>query len=132
MYMCHDLNDTNIWDSLAEDLPKCRANTDSNMPPQVPTVRWIYFNITLNLNRASELTRPYLRQALVYVVRACFYSVLWSLHSLEEKVSSQGMSPGIVAEADLLKQRVTVYADHCRKVTYNILVINLSRTQSFK
>lgn len=35
MYMCHNLNDTNIWDSLFEDLPKCIKDNESQMPPQV-------------------------------------------------------------------------------------------------
>lgn len=35
MYMCHNLNDTNIWDSLFEDLPKCVKENESQMPPQV-------------------------------------------------------------------------------------------------
>lgn len=33
MYMCHNLNDTNIWDSLFEDLPKCVRRTE--MPAEV-------------------------------------------------------------------------------------------------
>ena len=35
MYMCHNLNDTNIWDSLFEDLPKCVKENETQMPPQV-------------------------------------------------------------------------------------------------
>lgn len=35
MYMCHNLNDTHIWDSLFEDLPKCIKDNESRMPPQV-------------------------------------------------------------------------------------------------
>lgn len=35
MYMCHNLNDTNIWDSLFEDLPKCMKDNENQMPPQV-------------------------------------------------------------------------------------------------
>lgn len=41
MYMCHNLNDTNIWDSLFEDLPKCIKDNEGQMPPQV-TCR-VYF-----------------------------------------------------------------------------------------
>lgn len=37
MYMCHNLNDTNIWDSLFDDLPKCLAQNESQMPTQVTT-----------------------------------------------------------------------------------------------
>lgn len=76
MYMCHNLNDTNIWDSLFEDLPKCVS------PGLMPT------------------------QALVYVVRACFYSVLWSLHELDER----GGDPAP------LRERLLAYAAHCRNI----------------
>lgn len=36
MYMCHNLNDTNIWDSLFEDLPKCLKNNEGQIPSEVP------------------------------------------------------------------------------------------------
>ncbi|KAG6462453.1 hypothetical protein O3G_MSEX013267 [Manduca sexta] len=62
MYMCHNLNDTNIWDSLFEDLPKCLKQNETQMPTQ----------------------------ALVYVVRACFYSLVWELHALEERGRGRG------------------------------------------
>ncbi|XP_038206271.1 cohesin subunit SA-1-like [Zerene cesonia] len=39
MYMCHNLNDTNIWDSLFEDLPKCLKQNESQMPTQVKCFR---------------------------------------------------------------------------------------------
>ncbi|XP_039755567.1 cohesin subunit SA-1 isoform X2 [Pararge aegeria] len=78
MYMCHNLNDTNIWDSLFEDLPKCVKQSETQMPAQ----------------------------ALVYVVRACFYSVLWSLHELEERAG----------DAAALRERLLAYAQHCRDI----------------
>ncbi|XP_047534423.1 cohesin subunit SA-1 isoform X1 [Vanessa atalanta] len=77
MYMCHNLNDTNIWDSLFEDLPKCVRGNESGMPAQ----------------------------ALVYAVRACFYSVLWSLHELEER-----------GEGGPLRERLAAYCALCRDV----------------
>ncbi|XP_013171869.1 PREDICTED: cohesin subunit SA-2-like [Papilio xuthus] len=77
MYMCHNLNDNNIWDSLFEDLPKC-IDRDDPMP----------------------------KLALVYVVRACFYSLLWSLHELEERGTG----------ADLLRDRLHGYCAHCRDI----------------
>ncbi|XP_014368635.1 cohesin subunit SA-2 isoform X2 [Papilio machaon] len=77
MYMCHNLNDNNIWDSLFEDLPKC-LDKDDPMP----------------------------KLALVYVVRACFYSLLWSLHELEERGTG----------ADLLRDRLHGYCAHCRDI----------------
>ncbi|KAJ8713233.1 hypothetical protein PYW07_013603 [Mythimna separata] len=80
MYMCHNLNDTNIWDSLFEDLPKCVKENETQMPPQ----------------------------ALVYVVRACFYSVLWSLHGVETRVSAAG--------AAALRERLHAYAAHCKDI----------------
>ncbi|KOB78546.1 putative stromal antigen [Operophtera brumata] len=81
MYMCHNLNDTNIWDSLFDDLPKCLAQNESQMPTQ----------------------------ALVYVVRACFYSVVWSLHALEERVASGGGAPAVAEEAAALRARLHAY-----------------------
>ncbi|XP_034831620.2 cohesin subunit SA-2 isoform X2 [Maniola hyperantus] len=82
MYMCHNLNDTNIWDSLFEDLPKCVKQNETQMPTQ----------------------------ALVYVVRSCFYSVLWSLHELEER--------GAAGEdaVSALRERLHAYAAHCRDI----------------
>lgn len=77
MYMCHNLNDTNIWDSLFEDLPRCTA-PDEGVPAQ----------------------------ALVYALRACFYSVLWSLHELEERGG----------DAAALRERLHAYAALCRDV----------------
>ncbi|XP_026325154.1 cohesin subunit SA-1 isoform X2 [Hyposmocoma kahamanoa] len=85
MYMCHNLNDTNIWDSLFEDLPKCVKGSESRMPPQ----------------------------ALVFVVRALFYSLLWSLHELEER-AAQGAA--VDADAAALRERLQAYAQHCRDV----------------
>ncbi|KAL0822862.1 hypothetical protein ABMA28_004855 [Loxostege sticticalis] len=87
MYMCHNLNDTNIWDSLFEDLPKCVKQDQQN---QVPA------------------------QALVYVVRSCFYSVLWSLHELEERVASR--AGGAPAAADALRERLVAYVQHCKDI----------------
>ncbi|CAH0694379.1 unnamed protein product [Spodoptera exigua] len=80
MYMCHNLNDTNIWDSLFEDLPKCVKENESQMPPQ----------------------------ALVYVVRACYYSLLWALHGVETRPE-----PGAAA---LLRERLQGYAAHCKDI----------------
>ncbi|XP_049874422.1 cohesin subunit SA-1 [Pectinophora gossypiella] len=84
MYMCHNLNDTNIWDSLFEDLPKCVKQNETQMPPQ----------------------------ALVYVVRALFYSVLWSLHELEERAAG----PAQDAAAAALRERLHAYCAHCRAI----------------
>ncbi|XP_063827988.1 cohesin subunit SA-1 [Ostrinia nubilalis] len=84
MYMCHNLNDTNIWDSLAEDLPKCHT-------PEL-------------LDQAPP-------QALVYVVRSCFYSLLWSLHELEERLAARGPAAG---GADALRERLAGYVAHCQ------------------
>ncbi|XP_045766386.1 cohesin subunit SA-2 [Maniola jurtina] len=85
MYMCHNLNDTNIWDSLFEDLPKCVKQNETQMPTQ----------------------------ALVYVVRSCFYSVLWSLHELEERgaASEEAVSA--------LRERLYAYTAHCREIVAN-------------
>ncbi|CAB3260172.1 unnamed protein product [Arctia plantaginis] len=80
MYMCHNLNDTNIWESLFEDLPKCVKENETQMPVQ----------------------------ALVYVVRACFYSILWSLHGVEQRLSEPG--PGA------LRERLRAYIAHCRAI----------------
>ncbi|XP_052754586.1 cohesin subunit SA-2 isoform X2 [Galleria mellonella] len=94
MYMCHNLNDTNIWDSLFEDLPKCAKENESQMPPQ----------------------------ALVYVVRACFYSLLWSLHELEERLARAGGGGGeqaaaaAAAAAAALRERLLGYLAQCRRL----------------
>lgn len=94
MYMCHNLNDTNIWDSLFEDLPKC-VKPDSTMPTQ----------------------------ALVYVVRSLFYSVVWSLHTLEERLAAAGAGgaagPGVADACAQLKERLHSYATHCRDIVAN-------------
>ncbi|XP_059050787.1 cohesin subunit SA-1 [Achroia grisella] len=85
MYMCHNLNDTNIWDSLFEDLPKCIKQNESQMPPQ----------------------------ALVYVVRACFYSVVWSLHELEERLVAGGGAADALSQ---LHDRLHGYMAQCRSI----------------
>ncbi|KAJ2944101.1 hypothetical protein O0L34_g18067 [Tuta absoluta] len=85
MYMCHNLNDTNIWDSLFEDLPKCVKDSGQQMPDQ----------------------------ALVYVVRALFYSVLWSLHELEERAGAGG---DVTQQAAALADRLHAYARHCKVI----------------
>lgn len=79
MYMCHNLNDTHIWDSLYEDLPRCVAGGGVEGVPA---------------------------QALVYVLRACFYSVLWSLHELQERGGDAGA----------LRGRLRAFAARCRDV----------------
>ncbi|XP_077292414.1 stromal antigen isoform X2 [Arctopsyche grandis] len=62
MYMCHNLNNTNIWDLIFEDLPKC-LKAGSVFPTQ----------------------------ALVYCIKCCFFSITWSLVDLENKLLT-GMS----------------------------------------
>lgn len=91
MYMCHDLNYTNIWESLFEDLPKCVKQNESQMPPQ----------------------------ALVYVVRACFYSVVWSLHAFEERLAAGGAGATAGGAADTLKERLHAYTAHCKDIVAN-------------
>ncbi|XP_060802717.1 cohesin subunit SA-1 [Amyelois transitella] len=86
MYMCHNLNDTNIWDSLYEDLPKCIKGEEG----------------------APEQAMP--GAALVFVVRACFYSLLWALHELEHK-------PAAGADAVMqLSERLRGYCEWCRRI----------------
>lgn len=92
MYMCHNLNDTNIWDSLFEDLPKCLKQNESLMPPQ----------------------------ALVYGVRACFYSVVWSLQSVEERGGA-----GVGAEAGVLRERLHAYCALCKEIVSNGITADL-------
>ncbi|XP_053606928.1 cohesin subunit SA-1 isoform X2 [Plodia interpunctella] len=92
MYMCHNLNDTNIWDSLYEDLPKCVKPDDGAPEPTMPA------------------------PALVYVVRACFYSLLWSLHTLEEKIAQGGNHAGVAADVQALSGRLGGYCDWCRRI----------------
>lgn len=108
MYMCHNLNDTNIWDSLFEDLPKCVKGSESRMPPQVRVPRSPPRGPAARA--ASDRGRA---QALVFVVRALFYSLLWSLHELEER-AAQGAA--VDAEAAALRERLQAYAQHCRDV----------------
>lgn len=74
MFMCHDLNDTDVWDTLAEDLPPAAG-------PLPPAAR-------------------------VYVVRACFFSLVWALHVLEERPDERA--------ADVLRDRLRQYAAACR------------------
>ncbi|KAG7296405.1 hypothetical protein JYU34_021558 [Plutella xylostella] len=74
MYMCHNLNDTNIWQSLMDDLPQCHA---------------------------PQHTMPV--QALVYVIRSLFYSLLWGLHSAEAR--GEGIPE--------LRRRLLQYMSHC-------------------
>ncbi|XP_045490724.1 cohesin subunit SA-1 [Pieris rapae] len=90
MYMCHNLNDTNIWDSLFEDLPKCLKNNEAQMPIE----------------------------ALVFVVRSCFYSLLWALHEAEER--------GVTAEAaSALRDRLRAYVHHCQLIVADGLTLEL-------
>ncbi|KAL4713106.1 hypothetical protein ACJJTC_004492 [Scirpophaga incertulas] len=86
MYMCHNLNDTNIWDSLFEDLPKCVLQEQPSLMPE---------------------------EALVYVVRACFYSLVWSLHELEERLGRAGAAP--LEAAATLRCRLHAFCDVCRQ-----------------
>ncbi|XP_045516953.1 cohesin subunit SA-1 [Pieris brassicae] len=90
MYMCHNLNDTNIWDSLFEDLPKCLKNNETQMPTE----------------------------ALVFVVRSCFYSLLWALHEAEER--------GVTGEAaSALRDRLRAYVHHCQLIVADGLTLEL-------
>ncbi|GBP15798.1 Cohesin subunit SA-1 [Eumeta japonica] len=93
MYMCHDLNDTNIWDSLFEDLGRCLRPAAAATP-------------------APSAEMP--TQALVYVVRACFYSLLWSLHELEERLAVGGPDPDQLLAT--LRERMLAYVAHCRQI----------------
>lgn len=52
-------------------------------------------------------------QALVFVVRALFYSLLWSLHELEERAAQGAAGAG---EAAALRERLHAYAQHCRDI----------------
>ncbi|CAH2091539.1 unnamed protein product [Euphydryas editha] len=88
MYMCHNLNDTNIWESLFEDLPRCVAREGEGEG---------------EAGEAGEPSMP--TQALLYALRACFYSLLWALHELEER-----------GEAGALAERLAAYAALCRDV----------------
>ncbi|XP_047503266.1 cohesin subunit SA-1 isoform X1 [Pieris napi] len=90
MYMCHNLNDTNIWDSLFEDLPKCLKNNETQMPTE----------------------------ALVFVVRSCFYSLLWALNEAEER--------GVTGEAaSALRDRLRAYVLHCQLIVADGLTLEL-------
>ncbi|XP_072947543.1 cohesin subunit SA-1 isoform X2 [Epargyreus clarus] len=91
MYTCHNMNDTNIWDSMFEDLPKCLKQNETQMPTQ----------------------------ALVYVLRALFYSLLWSLHELEERGAGAGGAGAGGAGAGgvaALRERLHAYCAHCRDI----------------
>lgn len=57
-----------------------------------------------------------LRQALVYVVRACFYSVVWSLHALEERVAGGGGGGAVAQETAALRARLHAYCAVCRAI----------------
>lgn len=52
-------------------------------------------------------------QALVFVVRALFYSLLWSLHELEERAAK---GAAVDAESAALRERLQAYAQHCRDI----------------
>lgn len=50
----------------------------------------------------------------MYIVRCLFYSVLWSLHALEERAATGGgVSPEEIAE---LRGRLRAYETHCRDI----------------
>lgn len=83
MYVVHDLNDADIWDLLAEDLPAASAEST-----KVPG------------------------QALVYVIKSCFFSLLWSLHALEERLENGGDAEDATA---VLKERLHTYVTQCRR-----------------
>lgn len=108
MYMCHNLNDTNIWDSLFEDLPKCIKDNESQMPPQVSPAR-----PPLGVRGGRSVLSVACAQALVFVVRALFYSLLWSLHELEERAAK---GAGVDPEAAALRERLQAYVQHCRDI----------------
>ncbi|CAG9087040.1 unnamed protein product [Plutella xylostella] len=103
MYMCHNLNDTNIWQSLMDDLPQCHA-PQHTMPVQYnlnDTNIWQSLMDDLPQCHAPQHTMPV--QALVYVIRSLFYSLLWGLHSAEAR--GEGVPE--------LRRRLLQYMSHC-------------------
>lgn len=84
MYMCHNLNNTNIWDSLFDDLSKCTKQTD-HLPIQ----------------------------ALMYCMKCCFYSIVWSLQELEERLS---VGADVSSDIDNLRERLHSYLDQCKAI----------------
>lgn len=94
MYMCHNLNDTNIWDSLFEDL-RCVAPEGEVQEPAMPV------------------------QAQVYALRACFYSLLWALHEAEERGEGEGvLGERLAAYAALCRRVAARGAGELREEAY--------------
>lgn len=50
------------------------------------------------------------------MVRACFYSVVWSLHALEERIANSGNPTTIEEEAAALRARLHAYCNICRSI----------------
>lgn len=49
----------------------------------------------------------------MFVVRALFYSLLWSLHELEERAAK---GAAVDLEAAALRERLQAYVQHCRDI----------------
>ncbi|CAG9793625.1 unnamed protein product [Diatraea saccharalis] len=70
---------------------------------------------------------PAQAQAVVYVIRACFYSLLWALHEVEEKLSVvfvhhnyDGQDERRIEE---LHKRRNFLAAYCKLIVYNVAPI---------
>ncbi|XP_041987084.1 cohesin subunit SA-1 [Aricia agestis] len=89
LYQCHDLNDTDIWDSLFEDLPRAGEGGAAQLPVQ----------------------------ALVYAVRACFYSLLWAAQAAEAR-GGAGVAERLAAYAAACRALVAGGAPELREEAY--------------
>lgn len=92
LYSCHNLNPWNLFQSLYEDIDECQSRTAEStkgLPDEVNAC--VSMMVTV---RCSFLFFP---QALVYCIEACYFSIAWGLHHLENNCEASAQEEGSLA-----------------------------------
>lgn len=92
LYSCHNLNPWNLFDSLFQDIEECQMGT------------------------MGEKALP--DEALTYCIEACFFSINWGLHHLENDSESNF---NINKQVEELKNNLIRFIGACNEIIRNDL-----------
>lgn len=93
LYSCHNLNPWNLFQSLYEDIDECQSRTAESLkglPDEVSSY-------AIQPPTEYKIISIPIRQALVYCIEACYFSITWGLHHLENNCEASAQEEGSLA-----------------------------------